>query len=265
MFLKVCLGLFFLQFQLFGDIGLFWWRPNNGTTNFGDELSAKIVEKIIQRPIFETEKKGPKFLALGSILHFASEGDVIWSSGINGKHPASKDYHFTNLDVRAVRGPLTAQFLRDLGIKNVPDIYGDPALLIPFLFPEFKATPIRDYIVIPHLSEERLFRNHPNVVMPSEFWRDVVQTITESRFVISSSLHGIIVAEAFGIPARLLRITENEPLFKYEDYYLGTGRKSFKFAKTIEEALKMGGEPLPEVDLAALLNAFPKELFTAEN
>jgi pyruvyltransferase len=39
--------------------------------------------------------------------------------------------------------------------------------------------------------------------------------------VLSSSLHGIVLAEAFRIPARMLRLTENEPLYKYQDYYEG--------------------------------------------
>ena len=39
--------------------------------------------------------------------------------------------------------------------------------------------------------------------------------------MLSSSLHGIVLAEAFRIPARMLRLTENEPLYKYQDYYEG--------------------------------------------
>ncbi len=85
--------------------------------------------------------------------------------------------------------------------------------------------------------------------------------ILNSKFVISSSLHGIIIAEAYGIPARLLRITENEPLLKYQDYYIGTNRPNFKFALSVEEALKMGGEPPFECDLEKLYEAFPREFW----
>ena len=74
--------------------------------------------------------------------------------------------------------------------------------------------------------------------------------------MIASSLHGIVVAEAYRILV-LLRITENEPLFKYRDYYLGTGRKNFSYAKSIGEALQMGGEPLPVFDLKKLFDSFP--------
>ncbi len=75
----------------------------------------------------------------------------------------------------------------------------------------------------------------------------------------------MIVAEAFGIPARLLITSDEnntETLFKYADYYYGTNRLHFRFATSIEEALQMGGEPLPECDLEKLLQAFPPRCFT---
>ena len=70
-------------------------------------------------------------------------------------------------------------------------------------------------------------------------------------------MHGLIVAEAYNIPARMLRITENEPIFKYKDYYAGTNRPNFRFATSVEEALRLGGEPPFECDLEKLYAAFP--------
>jgi pyruvyltransferase len=159
-----------------------------------------------------------------------------------------------------VRGPLTREFLMDIGI-DVPEIYGDPALLLPLLFPELEPSPMIDYIVIPHISEITLVDEIDNIILPTLHWKEVVAKILESKFVISSSLHRIILAEAFGIPARLLRITQNEPLFKYADYYAGTGRNGFVYAESVEEALIMGGEPPPCFDSDAMLKAFPKDYF----
>jgi pyruvyltransferase len=241
------------------NIQLYWWRPfinGNYGDNFGDAISKDIVEKISKRKVLRCLEKKKKLIAVGSIIQFAREGDIVWGSGINGKHPNRSDYKFKDLDVRAVRGPLTRKFLINMGIK-CPEIYGDPALLLPILFPEFKKNPKVNYIVIPHISEEYLFLQNNHVVFPTENWRIVAKKVCESKFVIASSLHGIIVAEAFGVPARLLRITENEPLFKYEDYYLGTGRKTFKYARSVSEALEMGGEVLPKIDLNKLMKAFP--------
>lgn len=250
------------------EVRLFYWdaRPRLGFSNFGDAMSVSIVEKIMGRPIATTTTVTPgqtKLLAIGSIINYAEEGDIIWGSGINGKYPRSSDYHFSTLDIRAVRGPLSRQFLINLGV-DCPKVYGDPTLLLPKLFPEFQrsTSPSQEYIVIPHFSDEHLFCHLPNMVSVKEDWQTVVNKILDSKFVISSALSGVIVAEAFGIPARLI-ISQNEnnteTLFKYADYYHGTKRFDFRFATSVEEALEIGGEPMPECDLEGLLHAFPLE------
>lgn len=233
--------------------------------NFGDYLSVVLVERIVEQPI-QIYRKGihagqKKLLAVGSILALADNGDVVWGSGLSGKSLNLNKYRFNTLDVRAVRGPLTREFL----IKNFhidcPPIYGDPALLFPYFFPEFKKSeyPSNEFIIIPHYSELHLFpkEDYPNVISPLEPWDRVINKIINSKFVISSSLHGIVIAEAYGIPARLLKVTFNEPLLKYRDYYLGTQRPNFQIATSVEEALLMGGEPPFKCDLKKLYDAFP--------
>jgi pyruvyltransferase len=244
---------------------LCYWRSPS-FQNFGDHLSLELVERILNEPVEvykKNKKTEKKLLAIGSIISLASEGDIIWGSGVNGKSLSLANYRFTNLDIRAVRGPLTRQFLmRNFKIK-CPEIYGDPALLMPYFFPEFKKSihPNYEFIIIPHYSEQHFYPKElfPNVVYPTEPWDQVVRKILDSKFVISSSLHGIIVAEAYGIPARLLKITYNEPLFKYQDYYLATNRPNFKYASSIEEACRLGGEQPFKCDLKKLYGAFPFE------
>jgi pyruvyltransferase len=240
--------------------------------NFGDVLSQKLVERIVGGPvrIYKLEQKPEKkLLAIGSLLYFANNNDVLWGTGTNGKFTKKKDFKFTTLDVRAVRGPLTRKFLWETFRIKCPEIYGDPALLIPYFFPEFKRRkkPKYDYIIIPHYSEEELFPKDEweNVVYSTEPWNEVLSKILDSRFVISSSLHAIIVAEAYGIPARLFIVSNNEPLFKYYDYYLGTNRPHFQYATSVEEAMEMGGEPPFECDLKKLYEAFPFEFWPNVN
>lgn len=247
---------------------LYYWNEmwhGRSFVNFGDYLSLKIVERIIGGPVRVHKKsaknKEKKLLAIGSLFYFANDGDVIWGTGINGKTLNKKDYKFTHLDIRAVRGPLTRAFLMDNFQIDCPEIYGDPGLLFPYLFPEFKRkeNPSHDYIIIPHYSEEHLFLKDEwaNVVYTTDPWDRIVEKILDSEFVISSTLHGIIIAEAYGIPARMLRISADEPIFKYQDYYLGTNRPYFKYATTVDEALQMGGEDPFRCDLKALYEAFP--------
>jgi pyruvyltransferase len=242
-------------------IPLFYWKSAS-RVNFGDYLSLKLVERIVGQPI-ETNPSDnrKKLLAVGSIFARASEGDIVWGSGVSGKRMKLSDYDFKTLDIRAVRGPLTRQFIMENFKINCPEVYGDPVLLFPYFFPEFKKkkNPKYDYVIVPHYTEEKLFpkSKYKNVVYPTDPWDVVIKKILNSKFVISSSLHGLIVAEAYHIPARLLRVTENEPIFKYIDYYLGSGRSDFCFATSIEEALKLGGEPPFKCDLKKLYKAFP--------
>ena len=245
---------------------LYYWDAKK-FVNFGDYLSVKIVEKMIGGPV-EVYKRNPnvkrqKLLAVGSILSFAEEGDVLWGTG--SKSGKIEGYGFSQLDVRSVRGPLTRKFLiENFGI-SVPEIYGDPALLVPYLFPEFqkKQSPTYEYLIIPHFADVKLFpkSEYSNVVYPTDPWNEVIEKILDSKFVISSSLHGIIIAEAFGIPARWLRVSKGEPVFKFYDYYLGTNRDGSTYATTIEEALSLGGESPFECDLQKLYDAFPFDYF----
>jgi pyruvyltransferase len=261
-----------LQISAQEPLVVFWWKERwrgRDFVNFGDHLAQLLVERIVEQPV-EVNNKRPlpkkkRLFAIGSVLSFAQDGDVVWGSGINGRLQNKKHYRFSTLDVRAVRGPLSRQFLMDHFQIMCPEIYGDPGLLFPRFFPEFKKSPnpSYEYLIIPHYADEHLFpkTEYPNVVYPTESWDVVISKILDSKFVIASSLHGVIIAEAYGIPARLLRLSEEESPFKFQDYYLGTGRPHFRVAHSIEEALYMGGEIPFHCDLEKLLKAFPFEFW----
>lgn len=251
----------------FPHVNVYYWRRTQPEQNFGDHLSEVVVTKILANKghvLAEETKASHTLFAIGSILHFARDGDVVWGSGVNGKHMAPHSHPYRNLDVRAVRGPLTRDFLQAKGI-NVPAIYGDPALLIPELFPgRFRVNPRVKTAIVPNLFDMSLIKNSgaQDVISPLESWNKCVTKILEAELVISSSLHGIIIAEAYGIPARYVRLTETEPIFKYDDYTTGTGRGRIVAARSIAEAVEMGGMDKPVIDKHKLLNAFPIDLWT---
>ncbi len=246
---------------------LFYWGSKEycpGKTNFGDFLSKVIVEAVSGEKIRQSNLKGsgPCLLAVGSILHYARDHDVIWGSGYRCD-PAGENRHAA-LDVRAVRGPRSRECLLEKGI-SCPKVYGDPALLLSRLFPHFKRKPMPEiqYVLIPNIGELAIFQSlgYANIVEPHLHWTEIVEKICNSSLVISGSLHGIIVAESFGVPARMLRMTETEPLFKYQDYYEATGRPDFRYAQSVREAIELGGESPPIIDLDRLLDAFPHDYF----
>ena len=100
---------------------------------------------------------------------------MIWGSGINGKILDKKAFDFTSLDVRAVRGPLTRQFLIENFQVDCPEVYGDLRPSLPYLFPEFKKkeAPSIDYLIVPHYADQEYFpkSEYPNVIYTSEPWQ----------------------------------------------------------------------------------------------
>ena len=231
--------------------------------NFGDLIGPLLVEKL--RPATRAPRRH-RLLTVGSVLHLARNGDTVWGTGRNGKIEHA-DHRFRTLDVRAVRGPKTRSFLESRGIYT-PEIFGDPALLLPLIYPEYTDTAgRRRTTVVMNLNDapelEALDANtlgrDVQFLSPHTSLEECLQTISRSEYVVGSSLHAIIVADAFGVPARLVRST-HEPLFKYEDYFNGTDRE-LEFSNSYQEAIAEGPHPSLNYDTTRLLDAFPHDLW----
>lgn len=239
------------------------WTPENGSRNFGDHLNIVVCGAMARKfgYTFEDEVSiSRRLLAIGSVMHYAEDGDVIWGTGVNGKVPLEY-IRARRLDIRAVRGPKTRNILVDMGM-TVPKVFGDPALLVPSLFENrFTVKAMQDYIVIPNLHDLPLVSDTERLVSPLWGWNRVVERIASAKFVVASSLHGIILAEAMGVPARYTRLSETESRFKYDDYAQGTGRDELIPAFSIEEALTLGAHPPMECDIEELKRAFPIDLW----
>lgn len=258
---------------------LYYWAPTRGA-NFGDDLSWHITQRLIEylggdasqlRACEANRRYEQRVFALGSILHFCKKGDVVWGSGVNGKVPVSR-YNFAGVEFRAVRGPLTRRMVTK-NYGTCPAVYGDPGLLVPTLFPELVSLqpdrPRFSVSLVPNLNDQVLLNDDEqvecHVISPQEDWKTVLQDIAASDFVVSSSLHGIILADVLGIPCRPLLSLFESPL-KYQDYLLSTNRSDVRFATSLDEALKLGAIAKPEIDLSSLIgplfDAFPIEIFS---
>jgi pyruvyltransferase len=210
---------------------VFYWQPPRSLRrpfpwhNVGDRLALDLVQRILARrglTLAQYTGGARRVLTVGSVLHFASDGDVVWGTGVNAKAQAGP-LKARRLDVRAVRGPLTASRLEELGI-DVPAVYGDPGILVSRIFPH-ERKPRWDYVVVPHFRERWLrFFPHPTL-SPAQAPEPFLRKLVRARRVISSSLHGLVLAESYGIPAVWLENRSGEAPFKYHDYYLGTGRQ----------------------------------------
>ena len=94
----------------------------------------------------------------------------------------------------------------------------------------------------------------------------ILNEIARSRQVVSSSLHGIIAAEALGKPTVLLQKSGNhELMFKYTDYYLGSGRAKDDIKTTTLDEIQKNMSKVEftkpaKFDFKSLIETFPLKL-----
>lgn len=259
--------------DVYAKIDLEYWKPaaHYKAVNFGDELSRVVVELMLARKGATLSDAVPKprhLVSVGSVLHLAREGSVIWGTGLHGSMP-EECHHYRQLDVRATRGPITRRFLAQRGI-SAPEIYGDPGLLVAHLTGdrfaptgEFEVGFVPNMHDLPFLAQTKVIEQHPGMrlINPLRAWNEVIADITRHKMILASSLHGVVIAEAFGIPACFVRLTEHEPLQKYEDYFEGTGRR-LRYTSSVGEGLEKAAEGRAfRFDPQSLVASFPYDLW----
>ena len=251
-------------------VNIEFWK---GATNIGDCLGPIICDWMLeQREInFSKEQSQTKHLmTVGSILgtEVYPFDATVWGSGIHRLESVctlTRHATFRKLDIRAVRGPVTQHILKYSGFR-CPDVFGDPAVLMPLIYqPHVELSNNKQIAIIKHFKDESrpLIDGVKYIDVRTENYKCFIDEICSSEKVISSSLHGIILAEAYGVPAVFLQENMSRELIKYYDWYYATGRKNIRFAYTIEEAILMEMMSVPNLDKMreALLQSFPYDLW----
>jgi pyruvyltransferase len=202
---------------------IFQYKSNN----VGDTLTKPILEHFLKIPCELTIKNDTnKFIGVGSIMYAVRKNDIVWGTGlIEEKEIKIPD----SVKVLAVRGKLTEKLIN----KNV-GVYGDPALLLPLMYnPNIEQK--YNVGIVPHYKDKKLFTE--KIIDIEQDWKSFVNEIKQYKKIISSSLHGLIIAEAYGIPVEWKEYS-NEVIgngFKFRDYLSGTDRTSFDEPLTKEK------------------------------
>lgn len=223
-------------------IRLYWWSEifiqKKDRENYGDLLGKYLVEKISGRPVtwlranrfYIKNLWQPVYVTIGSVLDHIGSHCTVWGSGI-----ISKDALVSPAKILAVRGPLSRKRLLALNI-DCPEIYGDPALLLPHYYAP-KVVKKFSLGIIPHIIDYKnvveLYGDVADVTIIDFLTNDIERTTSEilaCEHIISSSLHGIILAHAYGIPA--VQVSFSDKIFgdgvKYHDYFLSVGLKTYE-------------------------------------
>lgn len=188
-----------------------WWYISN---NFGDNLNHFLIKAISGQPVVYTERDQPHNIVCGSILHECNEHSTVWGAGFGNKDQC---LNTDKANIVAVRGELSRHML---GL-DIP--VGDPALLLPLYY--YPKREIKHGIgIIPHYSDYgRHVDMAHHIIDPFQSTKDFIDDVLSCEVVCSSSLHGLIVADAYGVPNTWIKC-EGIDEFKYLDYYSTTDR-----------------------------------------
>lgn len=240
--------------------------------NLGDTLSALIVAGMagvtVRRAGFDQPIE--RMVAVGTIGHNQRNGVLhFWGTGVDAERnpvdPLVRGYvrpADTDFRIHAMRGPNSARTLRAAGIE-VPDIFGDPVWMLPRFWPMTEVEKTHDLGVILHITELE-DRTLDAAVKPSlkrygipdefkgrirlinthcpptpEGMRAKVAEIVSCRAIVSTSLHGLVISETYGIPCawfatygdgegRMLELgnAQHQIDHRMRDFYSGVGRST---------------------------------------
>lgn len=197
----------------------YWGIEEN---NFGDILNKNFLDHFNIQYRHSTDHKDSNVFMIGSVARLAKRDDSVILGA--GAIRANETYN-PNCNWKFTRGPIT----RDLLIKSGGDcheLYGDVALLLPELVEESK----KEYEVgiVPHYNTyakvARKYGNYKIINLNNKNPLDVAKEITKCKKILSTSLHGIIAAHAYGIPAAHFEYGNiHGDGTKFKDYYQSVG------------------------------------------
>ena len=208
--------------------------PDQGpvSQNWGDKLNPWLVARLSGRPVMQPAHvsgrvRRDQYAVIGSYLGDIKPGIKVWGGGCTR---FSDRPRVRLADVCAVRGPLSVGKLSHLGdVSALP--LGDPALLMPLLY-NGPARKTHRLGLISHFRENHLPlfddpQSDPAIkrINITGGIEAVVDAVLGCEAIVTSSLHGAILAHAYGIPATVVSAS-NLPLgdgFKFLDYLHSVG------------------------------------------
>jgi pyruvyltransferase len=206
----------------------FWCRiPSR--PNFGDALTPWLIRHITGRsPVF-VPPGTPRnhYLVTGSVVAYAGSFSTVWGAGIMNRN----DTVSPEATYLAVRGPLTRSRALECGAQ-CPEVFGDPAMLLPRFYQATVSTRKGMGLAL-HFSDfarlgDALRRSDEFEVIDMQAPVErVIDQLAGCEVVASSSLHGLIAAQAYGTPAVWVKFRDlpSGDDSKFRDYLLATDQQ----------------------------------------
>jgi pyruvyltransferase len=205
--------------------------------NAGDRFAVEAAQRLFPGPVEVSDERPlphPNLLLLGSLLEWADAMTHVCGVGFIS---ATSRLSVTPRFIASVRGPLTRDRLAAQRMP-VPDYVGDPGVLAPRWYPRMKA-PSGSIGIIPHYVDrhmpwiEQCRRAGFRMIDPDLPLTDYFQQLGDCQVILSSSLHGLIFAHAYGLPALWIEVSDGVlgEGFKFYDYYASLGQNRATVAR----------------------------------
>lgn len=177
---------------------MYWWNGADNK-NFGDVLGPRLLEHFTNKEPVWTSAADSKLVMIGSIAEHLPQkytGTVAGIGFANRKNKRKID--LSNAKVLGLRGELS---FKASGLRDRP-VLGDPGLVASDLLNE-SVKPIHEIGVIGHFK-------HTNIRVPIDAVKiditwpidEVILATSRCKSIITSSLHGLILADSLGIPRK---------------------------------------------------------------
>ncbi|MCX7099647.1 MAG: polysaccharide pyruvyl transferase family protein [Methylococcales bacterium] len=245
--------------------------------NIGDRINPTLISSITNKDtIWYPGIEKPHLVACGSLLSGANENSIVWGTGI--MHPSFPLSGVQATNIFAVRGKLSHGALRKSGIA-VGDIpLGDPGFLLQNIAKDHLKTHKKYRLgVAAHYVDRRngfiqSILKEDGVIDLNVHYDEAAffNAISQCEAVVSSSLHGLIFAEALGIPNLWIEVSDEVAGggFKFHDWFsLAKNPQRFPYRLTKQDNANtlISYMSLHDIciDKSALLDAFPAKQLEA--
>lgn len=204
------------------------WHSND---NFGDALSPWLIRKISRREVVHVAPTGTSIplVAIGSLLGPDLTRGVIWGSGAAWERDVNDDLPPPSLhfEILATRGPLSFEAVQKRG--HEPRAYGDPGLLLAHYANVNRRSDAKAGVICHQIDEEPARRFAARAGMPFLHTFEPIDVVLDALaswdVVISSCLHGLVTATAFGKSMAWCAFSDRMvgDGFKFRDFFASVG------------------------------------------
>lgn len=249
--LSAVISLFFNNLEKFEENTFILSTHNSMYNNLGDSISDIFFNKLSNKKFKNVNfaYKNTSYLTIGSILIKCKSNNIVYGSGFISENdnlgsPDNSEWKYENKvyeipkKILSVRGPKTRNKLLKMGI-DCPENYGDPLIILPLIYNNENININCKIGLIPHFQDinNEKFKWLNNDIKKQKIktkiidiktkdYQKFINEIKECEYIISSSLHGVIISLVYGKKVILTNFSKLiGDTFKFYDFFESLGIK----------------------------------------